>query len=206
MLKIGLTGGIGSGKSTVANYFSQLQVPIIDADKIVHKLLQPRTNTYKKIVTHFGTSFLTAKKTLNKKKLRNLIFSDKKERWWLEKLLHPAAYTQIQQHLTKIRAPYTIIVVPLLFETKHPPKVDRILVIDCPKKKQITRLTKRDRSSAKQIRDILKIQIDRKTRLKKANDIIYNNASLSALKKAVKFLHNYYLNLAKKHDIMRATD
>ena len=196
MLKIGLTGGIGCGKSKAAEYFSKLKVPIIDADEIAHKLLLPNTQTYKKALAHFGQEFLTPKNNLNRKKLRNLIFSNRKERIWLEKLLHPAIQKEIERRISKLKTPYCIVMAPLLFETKSPIKTDRILAIDCWKKDQIKRIQKRDKNSIKQIQDIIKTQIDRSSRLQKADDIIQNNGTLIDLKKAVKKMHLYYLNLS----------
>ena len=196
MLKIGLTGGIGSGKTKAAEYFSKLKVPIIDADKIAHELLKPDTKLHKKVISHFGKDFLTSKNTLNRKKLRNLIFSNKKERLWLEKLLHPAIQKEINKKAKKLKSPYCIIAVPLLFETKFPIKIDRALVIDCWKKDQINRIRKRDKSSINQAKSIIKTQIDRKLRLKKADDAIKNTSTIDNLKKSVKNLHLYYLSLS----------
>ena len=195
VLKIGLTGGIGSGKSTVARYFAKLKVPIIDADEIVHELLKPKTSAYKKIVAHFGKTILTSRKLLNKKKLRDTIFSDSKERIWLEKLLHPQTIAKMQKDAKKTHAPYCILAIPLLFETRLPIKVDRILVVDCPKKTQIYRIHNRDHSSIKQIQNIIKTQINRGLRLQKAHDIIRNTGTLKNLEKEVKKLHLYYLSL-----------
>ena len=195
MIKIGLTGGIGSGKSEVAKYFAKLKVPIIDADKIAHELLYPKTATYKKVVAHFGESFLTANKLINRKKLRDFVFTNKKERGWLEKILHPRIRTLMHQRTKKIKAPYCIMIIPLLFETKFPIKTDRVLVVDCPQKLQINRTHKRDCSHIKQIRNIIKTQASRALRLKNADDIIYNNGSLKHLEKTVKILHFYYLSI-----------
>lgn len=203
MLKIGLTGGIGSGKSTAAKYFTQLKTPVIDADEIVHELLISNTTIYNKIISHFGQNYLTYKKTIDRKKLRNLVFDNKKERLWLEKLLHPKVRTEITKRLTTIHAPYCIISVPLLFETEHPPQVNRILVIDCPQKIQIMRTHKRNHYTIKQIKAIIANQARRKTRLKQADDIIYNIANLYNFKKQIKKLHHYYLSLARKCDTIK---
>lgn len=195
-LRIGLTGGIGSGKSTVASYFAKLKVPIIDADTVVHDLLKPTTIIYKKIVARLGNSYLNRKNILNKKKLRNLIFTNKQERLWLEKLLHPKVRTTMQKQAEQDSAPYSILVIPLLFETKFPLKLDKILVIDCSKKSQINRTRKRDHSNLKEIQTIIKTQINRRGRRQKADNIIDNSGSLASLKKTVKKLHHYYLSLS----------
>ncbi len=195
VLKIGLTGGIGSGKSTAAKYFAKLNIPVIDADKITHKLLEPNSIVYKKIVAHFGKSFLTDKKTLDRAKLSQVIFNNKKERAWLEKLIHPRVRAEMGKHAKSLKAPYCIMAIPLLFETRFLPKLDRILVIDCPKNTQIKRTRARSRHTIKQIQAIIASQISRKERLKRANDIITNSSTLTELKKTVKKWHNYYLSL-----------
>lgn len=203
VLKIGLTGGIGSGKSTAAKYFTQLNIPVVDADEIVHKLLTTNTIIYNKIISHFGQNYSTYKNTIDRKKLRQLVFSNKEERLWLEKLLQPKVRTEITKHITKFHAPYCIISVPLLFETKYPPTVDRILVIDCLQKTQIMRTRKRNHYTIKQIKAIIANQASRKTRLKQADDIIYNVDNLYNFKKQIKKLHYYYLSLVRKCDIMK---
>lgn len=195
MLKIGLTGGIGSGKSTVAKCFAELNIPIIDADKIAHELLKPNTATYKKIITHFSKKFLTARKTLDRNKLRQVIFHNKKERLWLEKLFHPRIRSEMIKRVTALKAPYCVMAIPLLFETKISPKVDRILVVDCPKKTQIKRTSERSSYSISQIKAIIATQLDRKKRLRLADDVIRNTKTVAELKKLVKKLHNHYLSL-----------
>ncbi|MDR1056976.1 MAG: dephospho-CoA kinase [Coxiellaceae bacterium] len=195
-LKIGLTGGIGSGKSTAAKYFAQFKIPIIDADVIVHKLLESHTSIYKKIINHFGRDILTVQKNLNKKGLRAKIFSNPKERVWLEKLLHPQVRNVMLRQTAGLKDPYCIMVIPLFFETKFPVKVDRILVIDCPQKVQMQRLQKRGVTNIQQIRRILRIQASRSLRLKNADDIINNISTLIHLRKEVEKLHYYYLSLA----------
>lgn len=196
MLKIGLTGGIGSGKSTVAKYFAKLKVPIIDADKVAHELTKPGTTPFKKIITRFGKSFLTPKKALDRRKLRETIFTHKKERIWLENLLHPLIRTAMEKLAAKTTAPYCIMIIPLLFETKSPINVDRILVVDCPKTTQIRRSHKRDNSTVKQLQAIIKAQTKRQIRLQKASDVIHNTGTLEHLKKEVKKLHHNYLRSA----------
>lgn len=190
LLKIGLTGGIGSGKSTAAKYFAKLNVPIIDADEIAHELLKPNTTIYKKIISHFN------KKNLTRKNIRRLIFSDTKERLWLEKLTHAHIRTEMEKRAASLKVPYCIMVVPLFFETKYPPKVDRILVIDCVKKNQIKHTLKRKSYSTNQIKAIIAAQVDRKERLMRANDIIYNTSTVTELKKMVKKLHEHYKKIS----------
>lgn len=195
MLRVCLTGGISSGKSTASRCFSKFKVPIIDADKITHELFVPDTLCYKKIVAHFGKPILTPQKTINRNKLRELIFSNQQERCWLEKLLHPKVRTIMRQQVSKTHAPYCIMVIPLLFETKFPIKVDRVLVVDAPSSLQIKWALKRDGGNAKQIRAIIKTQASRSLRLQNANDIIKNIGSLKNLAKTVKKLHHFYLSM-----------
>ncbi|MEI8055195.1 MAG: dephospho-CoA kinase [bacterium] len=195
MLKIGLTGGIGSGKSTVAKYFAKLNIPVIDADEIAHKLLEPGTITYEKITAHFSRKFLTSKKALDRSKLSQLIFHNQKERLWLEKLIHPCIRSEMVKRVKSLKKPYCIMAIPLLFEAKTSPKVDRILVVDCPKKTQINRTHKRNSCSISQIKAIIATQIDRNKRLRQADDIINNTGTIADLKKMVKKLHYYYLSL-----------
>jgi dephospho-CoA kinase len=196
VLKIGLTGGIGCGKTTVAKYFSKLKVSVVDADKIAHELLARETATYKKIVTHFGREYLTKNKLINRKKLAGLIFANKKERIWLEKLLHPHIRSIINKRLSKIKTIYCIVVLPLLFETKYKIKTDRVLVVDCPQKTQIKRIRVRDKRPVSEINKIIKTQAGRGLRLKRADDIISNDSSLKHLERIVKKLHSHYLSLS----------
>jgi dephospho-CoA kinase len=195
MLKIGLTGGIGSGKSTVAKFFKELGVPVIDADVIAHELVVPSTLAFKKIIAHFGNKILNPQGELDRKQLRELIFHDGKQRKWLENLLHPLVYQEINNRLKKIQAPYCILVIPLLLETKHEKFVDRVLVVDSPEEQQIKRITKRDKTTKQAVKAIIDSQISREQRLANADDIIYNDKSLAYLKKQVQQLHEKYLQL-----------
>ena len=145
MLKIGLTGGIGSGKSTVAKYFSQLGVAVLDADEIVHRLLNT-SPIVKKISRHFGSE-ITKKVKLDRKKMRQLIFANPQKRRWLEKLLHPLVYKALQIP-PKTQTPYLILVIPLLIETSRTKDVDRILVVDSTQKNRLQRLLQRDNSNS----------------------------------------------------------
>lgn len=196
VLKIALTGGIGSGKSTAAKYFAKFKIPIIDADKITHELFKANTTVYKKILSHFGKNFLTVKKNINRKKLRDFVFNNKKERMWLEQLIHPLVRLEMTKRTKLLQTPYCIMSIPLFFETKFAPRVDRILVIDCPIKTQINRICKRKNFTKKQAKTIIAAQIKRKERLKLANDIINNTGTLNSLKKNIKKFHKYYLSLS----------
>lgn len=197
MLKIGLTGGIGSGKSTVAKYFAELGVAIIDADKIARELVATGTPALTKIVKHFGNKILTSRGELDRKCLRKLIFSNPKQKQWLEKLLHPLIYHEMENQLQQVKSPYCILVIPLLVETQQEKLVDRILVVDASQEQQINRTMKKNKISEKEVKTIIATQANREQRLASADDIIYNDNSLTKLKQQVQQLHQKYLILSK---------
>ncbi len=190
ILTIGLTGGIGSGKSTVADFFEKLNVPIIDADKISHALTQPDTDITKKIIKHFGNS--------DRKQLRDIIFSNPIEKKWLENLLHPEIRKIMKEKIANVKSPYCICVIPLLAESTSIDFIDRILVIESSPELQISRAKMRDNSTADSIKAILASQASDLLRRKIADDIIINNGELEALKKQVLKLHQRYLLIKKK--------
>jgi len=194
-LKILMTGGIGSGKSSVSKYFTDLGVPIIDADDIVHDLYVPNTITYKKIVHYFGKNILTKTQEIDRNKLHNIIFSRTNHRIWLETLIHPKVKLIMENQLKTIFYPYCILIVPLFFETKYRIDIDRILVIHCQEYIRIKRIQKRNHYPINDIRSIIDVQVNDNYRLKFADDIIYNNSTMHNIEIAVKFLHNYYLSL-----------
>lgn len=199
MLRIGLTGGLGSGKSTVADYFAKLKVPVIDADKIAHELTQPDQEAFKKIVEHFGKEILIDQVLLNRSKLRSLVFQSSKERLWLENLLHPPIIAKMQESLNYLKIPYCILVVPLLTESLQSINfLDRILVIDAPVSIQIKRVRIRDKLSQKQIELIMHSQSRREERLAMADDILVNNQDIIVLREAVFKLNYKYSKLAEE--------
>ncbi len=194
MLCVGLTGGIGSGKSTVAKMFAELGAMIIDADIIAREVTAVNEPGYEKILAHFGADILTAEGELDRKKLRQIIFADKKSQLIVEQILHPLIINEIKQRLTRLQAPYCIVVIPLLVEAIH--KIDflnRICVVDAPTNLRTVWAAKRDQVSALEITAIIEIQASREQRLNIADDIIVNNDSLLALKKQVMALHIQYL-------------
>ena len=196
MLRIGLTGGLGSGKSTVANYFVGLKVPVIDADKIAHELTQLDRKAFKEIVEHFGKEILTNQGLLNRSKLRSLVFQSSKERLWLENLLHPLIIAKMQESLRNLKIPYSILVIPLLTEFSQSINfLDRILVIDTPESLQIQRARVRDKLSQQQIELIMRSQSRREERLAMADDVLTNDQDLTALREAVFKLNSNYLKL-----------
>lgn len=200
MLKIGLTGGIGSGKSTVARLFSDLSTPIIDADIIAQQLVEPGKPALKTIANHFGEKILLSSGALDRNQLREIIFTDLEQKKNLEAILHPPIYTEIESLVHQLDSPYCIISIPLLIETGMENFVDRILVIDCPVEVQILRVKNRDQLTDSRINSIISSQASRKQRLSAANDIIDNSNGTQVLAEQVKKLHNLYTLLASKLD------
>lgn len=194
---IGLTGGIGSGKSTVADLFSKLGAPIIDSDVIAREVLMEET-PLKKIVAHFGTQILDAKAQLDRTKLRKLIFENATQREWLENLLHPLIIAEIKKRIATLHTAYCIVVIPLLMEVPEAKKlVDRILVVDASEELQIQRTVVRDHSTPEEVKRILASQINRAQRLKIADDVVSNTGDIAALQEAVSILHQRYSLLEK---------
>lgn len=200
MLKVGLTGGIGCGKSTVAKIFADLNIPVLDADEIAHRLVEKDQPALAQIRQEFGTDILTPDGSLNRKKLRDRIFSDPAQKQKLESILHPLIYKTLQAELEQLIAPYCIISVPLLFETGMTHFVDRILVIDCPVETQIERVKARDNLTTERIQSIIDNQVSRTFRKAKTNDLIDNSGSDYRLAEQVKKLHNLYLSLSACRD------
>lgn len=195
MLKIGLTGGIGSGKSTAAKFFADLGVKVFDADDIVHELLKQEA-LKKKLVAYFGEAILDKNKQIDRTNLRQIVLGDEKKRKWLEKLIHPLVYQEMERAYQAINSPYCIFVIPLLIES--PPKnnfLDRVLLIDSPVDLQIKRVLSRSNYAKEEVRKMLAAQTTKEQRLAKADDIIVNTESLDALKTAVHKMHLKYLQL-----------
>ena len=198
--KVGLTGGIASGKTTVANLFSDLGIEIIDADEIAHSITSKQGSAYNKIVKHFGEGILGDDKKLDRKKLRTMIFNNSELKRDLEQIIHPEVYAIINQKINASQEPYQIIVIPLLIETSYQNFVDRVLVIDCSMETQLARLINRDDETMKNARKIIANQIERNERLKFADDIIENEKKtpINVLKNKVLQLHETYLELSEK--------
>lgn len=194
MLKIGLTGGIGSGKSTITTLFSQFNIPIIDADIIAHQLVEPGKPALSLLQQAFGDDIINQDNSLNRTHLREIIYSDKDKKVQLESILHPLIFQKMQSECDQQNSPYTILSIPLLIETKMTSFVDRILVVDCTKEIQIERVKQRDQLSTKRILSIISSQVSRETRLSFADDVIDNSHSTSQLVDQVKNLHHQYLS------------
>ena len=193
---VALTGGIGSGKSTVADAFSRLGITIIDADIIARQVVEPNTPALKTIEDHFGQAILNADGTLNRRRLRECIFSDSAEKAWLNALLHPIIHQETQRQIAAARSPYVLWVVPLLVENQLHNKADRVLVIDVSPETQIQRTVTRDRVSREQAEQILAAQATRAQRLAVADDVIDNNGAPDAIASDVARLHAQYLAFA----------
>ncbi|MDP1663662.1 MAG: dephospho-CoA kinase [Methylobacter sp.] len=200
MLKVGLTGGIGCGKSTVARIFADLNIPVLDADEIAHRLVEKGQPALAQIQQEFGTAILNPDGSLNRQTLREIVFSDPKQKQKLESILHPLIYKAIQAELEQLNAPYCIISIPLLFETGMTHLVDRILVIDCPVETQIERVKIRDNLTTERIQSIIDNQVSRAYRKAKADDFIDNSTADYRLAEQVKKLHNLYLSLSACRD------
>lgn len=194
MLIVGLTGGIGSGKTTVANLFAQHQVAIIDADLIVRELLAD-PNIISQISTQFGNTVLTPCGTINRHQLRKIIFTNSAQKTWLEQLLHPLTITTITQqitHLSPTQYYYCIVVIPLLVETGPHEFLHRILVVQTPITIAINRAALRDKSAPAAIKKIATQQSTPATRIQSATEVINNNGTLDYLTQQVEQLHQYY--------------
>ncbi len=192
-LIIGLTGGIGAGKSLVANLFAKHHVPVIDADTIARQLTMPKQLAFSQIVQHFKKqNIVLANGQLDRNKLKEIIFQNQDERVWLEQLLHPLIQQEIERQIETITAPYCIIVIPLLFEVTPYDFLDRILVVDASEDTQITRVSKRDGLEASMIKAILAAQTTREKRLNAAEDVIVNDGDIANLQRQVDALHAIY--------------
>ena len=197
MLRIGLTGGIGSGKSTVAALFAAHGVPIIDADSIAHQLTQPGTSATAEILQAFGSDVVDINGGIDRKRLAQRVFNNRSERMRLENILHPLIRAEMQRAQESLDAPYCLLVIPLLVEADLRSLVDRVLVVDVEESTQVARVASRDGRSEAEIRAILATQAARAQRLKMADDCITNTGELSELNSQVEALHRKYLALAR---------
>jgi len=194
-LKIGLTGGIGSGKSAACEIFSELGVPVIDADDIAHNLVKPEMPAFDEITKMFGNDIISSDGTLDRKLIRDKIFTNETDRKKLETILHPAVYKEIDVQVEIINSRYCIISIPLLLETNTSTTVDRILVIDVPRELQLERASNRDKTNKSDINAIIDSQISRKDRLSFADDIVDNKGDIDDLRKRICELHKFYSSI-----------
>ncbi len=195
-LRIGLTGGIASGKSTVARRFTELGVPVIDADESSRIVAAPGQPGLEQVVQRFGPGVLSPEGELDRRALRNLIFADPGKRRDLEAILHPLIRADMERRAAEAVGPYLVMAIPLLVESGARDRVDRILVVDADEAAQLERLTARDSVSLEQARAILAAQASRESRLKAADDVLVNSGTVQQLRDAVDRLHQRYLRLA----------
>ena len=198
MLIIGLTGGIGSGKTAVCSIFSELGVPVIDADIVARQVVEPGQAALKLIQMTFGDGVITASDQLDRARLRTIIFSDPTKRKKLEAILHPAIQTEMLRQAKALNHPYCVFAIPLLIEAKQTDMVDRILVIDAPDELRRQRIKARDQLNDHEIDAIFSAQLTREARLSQADDTIYNHADLNQLRSQVIDLNSRYIELAQQ--------
>jgi dephospho-CoA kinase len=196
MYVVALTGGIGSGKSTAANIFAEMGVPITDVDEISHQLTAANLPIVKDIEANFGKNYITPEGALNRAAMRDLVFNDAAARVKLNAILHPVIYDEaVKQLQSHHDAPYQILAIPLLFESpRYAPHVNRILLIDCDEKTQIKRVKKRSQLSTSEIKKIISSQTPRKKQLLLAHDVIENNENVENLREKILEIHQKYLN------------
>lgn len=201
MFVVALTGGIGSGKTTVAHLFAKQGVHLIDTDHIARELVKPGQAALQSLIHHFGSDILHQDGSLNRKALRTHIFEHPHERLWLENLLHPKIQHEVKHQLQQATGPYTMIIIPLLTENYRQayPFIDRICVVDCEEHLQLERTITRDGITREVANQMIQSQISRERRLLLATDVIINNHDLSALEAQVMALHQQYLTLSRNH-------
>lgn len=197
MFTIGLTGGIGSGKSAAAERFAELGVPVIDTDVIAHALTRPDSRALDAIRASFGEAVIAADGSLDRPMLRRRVFGDPAARRQLEAILHPLILHEVKTRLAALSAPYAVAVIPLLVETgAYDSLLDRIAVVDCPEELQIARTVARSGLTHDEVSAILAAQATRRARLAAADDVIVNTGTLAALRDEIDALHQRYLTLA----------
>ena len=195
---MGLTGGIGCGKSTVTALFAKLGVQYVDADIVAREVVQPGTACLAAICQHFGSNILNLAGELDRAALRQRVFSNAADKAWLEQLLHPAIRQQLLAQLAALTSPYALLVAPLLLENKLQSYTDRVLVVDVPEELQLSRTMQRDQVPAEQVQNILNSQISRPERLRLADDVLLNTVPVFALQPQIQQLHSRYQQFAKE--------
>ena len=194
---VGVTGGIGSGKSAATDHFAELGIDIVDADLVSRQVVEPGTPALEAIAAHFGEKLLLADGQLDRRALREIVFDRAEEKQWLEQLLHPLIRSEIERQLAQSRSPYAILVSPLLLETGQDQLVDRVLLIDAPEDLQLQRTRERDEASEASVRAIMASQMDRAARQARADDIIVNDGDLAQLQARVRQMHEKYCEAAR---------
>ncbi len=196
VLRVGLTGGIASGKTTVAQRFTELGVPVVDADIAARSVVAPGEPALVEVVRRFGLSVLDAAGGLERRTLRTLVFADPKARRDLEAIMHPRIRAEMERLASAAAGPYVVMAIPLLVETAGINRVDRVLVVDAPEAVQLERLMARDSCSADQARAMVAAQATRAERLARADDVLPNGGDFAELQRGVDALHERYLRLA----------
>lgn len=197
---IGLTGGIGSGKTSTANLFQELGVEVIDTDHIAYQLTRPGGSAIHPIRITFGDRFILSDGSLNRSIMRQFVFADEAVRYKLEAILHPLIYQEVLRRLPLIRSSYGMLVVPLLLETKeYFELINRVLVVDCPEALQVSRTVRRSKLQEQEVREVMAAQCSRNERLERADDVIVNDSDDQHLRQQVQILHQKYLALADKY-------
>ena len=197
MFIVGVTGGIGSGKTAVTDIFSKLDIDIVDADLASRKAVLKGSPSLKKIKEKFGKDILLKDGNLNRARLRKIIFEDSSEKDWLENLLHPQILEIIKSELEESKSSYKVLVSPLLFETGQFQLCHRTLLIDVSEEEQIIRTTKRDKVTSDQVKKIINSQMSREDKIKIADDVVTNEGSLDDLEEKIRALHSSYLIYSK---------
>ncbi len=195
---MGLTGGIGCGKSTVCRKFSGLGVPTIDTDALARDVAAPGTPGLRRVADAFGSEVLHADGSLDRHALRRAVFGDPEARRHLEAILHPLIHEQMERHIATLTAPYVVIAIPLLIEAGWQGAVDRILVVDCAESQQIRRTVQRDRLDEQEVRAIIAAQLNREARLAQADDVLHNDGTEAELEAQVGRLHVRYLEISAR--------
>ena len=195
IFRVGLTGGIACGKTTVADMFAALGAQIIDTDELARDVVEPGEPALESVIEHFGSTILDDDGRLDRRALRRLVFSDPEKRHLLEQILHPAIRQRMIESSAIVRGPYQVLVIPLLVESHSDGHVDRVLVVDCDEEVQLRRLMNRDHESRETAENMLAAQISRQDRLDHADDIIDGGSGLEALQQRVKQLDQYYREL-----------
>lgn len=199
-LRIGLTGGVASGKSTVARLFAALGIEVIDADQIAHELTAPGSPLLDAVAGRFGTGLINSEGQLDRRRLRKIVFESDRARKELEGLLHPAIFAELEARARKADGPYVLLVIPLLAETGANALLDRILVVDCDESEQLARLMSRDTVSEALARQILRAQASREARLQLADDVLLNQVPREDLPGLVLELDGLYRSLNNRED------
>ena len=199
MLRVGLTGGIASGKSTIAEHFNKLGIPVYDTDEIGRQLMQPGREAYQRCVEHFGKAIVGHNNAIDRARLRKIVFEQTKEKRWLEQMLHPLIRQESELALERSgNADYAILIVPLMFETGFDSLVDHVIVIDCPTSVQLNRLTRRDGIDRSLAERMIASQLSNDQRLARADSVI-KNIDDKDRSKDVRELHDRLLEIARRH-------